>query len=1067
MKQRLLSFFLVLTLFVGVAYAQGKEVNGKVTALEGGAPIQGVSVAVLGKPNATQTDAVGNFRIQAEDNAVLVFSYIGYTTKKVNIGQLKVVNAQLAGEQNALQEVVVTAMGVSKDKRALGYATQMVKSEDLTRASNTNMATALQGKVSGVEVAPSSGMPGASAKITIRGARSFTGDNSPLYVVDGMPISSAADMSTGNSVSGADFANRGVDIDPNDIESINILKGQAASALYGMRASNGVILITTKSGKGANKKAQITLNTNLAMEKVSILPDFQSTYAQGSNGKYNPLSSNSWGPRIGDLANDATYGGNTVNAYTNADGLKEGQYYVPQRANAGLDPWATPQAYSNAKDFFNTGTTLSNSLNVVQGFDRGHYSFTIGNANSKGIVPSTGMGRYNVKLSAEAKLSDHFTTGFFGNYVTSKITKQTGANNGIMATVYGAPASYDLAGIPSHIAGDPYTQNTFRGTSGFDDAYWAIENNSFTERSQRFFGNAFLRYDSKLGTDNQKLVLKYQLGNDAYTTNYSDIWGYGHSNYYGSAEQYKYTINEVNSLATASYNWKISDDFVFDALVGNEIVQKTFKYDYAYGGNFNFPGWNHMDNATVYQGAESFRRTRTFGTFANASLAWKNMLFLNVTGRNDIVSTMPRNNRSFFYPAASLGWVFTELEGLKSDVLSYGKIRASYAQVGQSAIYYPSYFSKPTYGGGFSSGTPIQYPIGTNNVTAFTPSTTVYDPNLKPQNTVSYELGADLTFYSGLFNLGYTFSRQNVKDQIFPVPLAGSTGSGEYITNGGAVHTNVHELTLNFSPIRKSENWKWDFAFNFSKIDNYVDALADGVNSIFLGGFVEPQVRASIGEKFPVIYGTSYLRNDAGQIVVDKKGMPQIGQETVIGRVSPDFQLGFNTQVEFKKFRFSAVLDWKQGGQMYSGTAGLLDYYGVTQRSADLRTPGTSFMFDQPAVKETGLDASGNMTYGTNDIQISSDQAQNYLQSINNISESMIFDNSFVKLREVTIGYPVVSKKSVKLDVTGFARNILLWSAMKNLDPESAQGNNNMGGAFERFSLPSTSSFGLGLNLKF
>jgi len=1070
MKQKLLSFFLLMTLFVGVSVAQEKKVSGQVTALESGAPIQGVSVAVLGKPNATQTDQAGKFSMNVNENSILVFSYIGYTSKQLNIGQLQTVQVQLTAEENALQEVVVTAMGISKDKRALGYATQGLKNDELTRASNTNMATALQGKVSGVEVAPSSGMPGASAKITIRGARSFTGDNSPLYVVDGMPISSASDVSTGNSVSGSDFANRGVDIDPNDIESINILKGQAASALYGMRASNGVILITTKSGKGAQKgKAQITLNSNLSIDKVSILPKLQSIYAQGTKGEFDHTSSNSWGPRIDQLANDPNYGGNMSNAYTDEFGMQEGKYYVPQLAAAGLDPWARPRAYNNAKDFFDVGTTLSNSINVVQGFDKGHYSFTLGNANASGIIPSTGMDRYNAKLSAEAQLSDHFKTGFFGNYVTSKITKQTGANNGIMATVYGAPASYNLAGIPSHIQGDPYTQNNFRNTSGFDNAYWALDNNAFTERSQRFFGNAFLQFDSKLGTDNQKLVLKYQLGTDAYTTNYTDLWGYGHANQFGSIEHYAYTINELNSLATASYSWKINDDFNFDALLGNEIVNKTLKYDYAFGRNFNFPGWNHMDNASIYNASESYRRTRTFGTFGNVSLGWKNMLFLNITGRNDIVSTMPRNNRSFFYPSTSLGFIFTEIDAFKNNVITYGKLRASVAEVGQAGTYFDSYYSTPIYGGGFSSGTPIQYPIVTENgnIVAYVPDNRVYDPNLKPQNTRSYEIGTDLTFFQGLFNVAYTFSRQNVKDQIFPVPLAGSTGSSEFITNGGSIHTNAHELTLQFSPIRQHANWKWDFAFNFSKIDNYVDELAEGVQSIFLGGFVEPQVRASIGEKFPVIYGTSYLRNEAGQIVVNEKGIPQLGEETVIGRVSPDFMLGFNTQVEYKKFRFSAVLDWKQGGQMYSGTSGILDYYGVSQYSADVRTPGTSFMFHKDAVKVAGLDANGEKVYAKNDIQIAAENAQNYFQTINDISESMIYDNSFVKLREVTIGYPVLSKKSIKLDVTAFARNILIWSKFKNLDPESAQGNTNMGGAFERFSLPGTSSYGLGVNLKF
>ncbi len=1053
MKHKLLSLIFVLTCLVGVAFAQNRQVSGKVTSATDGTPLGGVSVMLVGTSTATQTDASGNYSIAVGNNATLSFSYVGFVSQRIPVGTQSTINVSLANDETSLDEVVITAMGVNREKRALSYATQEVKSEKLTQAANPNLATALQGKVSGVEVTPSSGMPGASAKITIRGARSFTGDNSPLYVVDGMPITSTAD------------ASRGLDIDPNDIESINVLKGQAASALYGMRASNGAIIITTKKGKGAGSKAQITYNSNVSFDKISVLPDFQSTYAQGSAGKFSPTASTSWGQKIEDLSKDPAYGGDVSNKYSDAAKAAgqntAGMYYVPQRAAAGLDPWVVPQAYDNAKEFFNTGKTWNNSLNIMQGFEKGSYSFSIGATNADGIVPSTGMDRYTAKLASEIKISDKWTTGFTGNYINSKITKQTGANNGIMATLFGAPASYDLKGIPSHILNDPYTQNTYRGTSGFDGVYWAIDNNVFSEDNQRFFGNGFAQYSTQLA-ENQKLTLKYQLGVDSYTTNFSDLWGYGHANGRGSVENYHYSVTELNSLGTAMYNWQINDDLTFDAMLGNEIVDRTRRQDYAQGLNFNFSGWNHINNASTFSAAQSLRQTRTFGTFANISLGYKNMLFLNASGRNDVVSTMPRNNRSFFYPSVSAGFIFTELESLQNNVLTFGKLRASYAEVGQAGDYYAPFFEVPVYGGGFSSGTPIIYPIidGGNTVVSYVPSTVVYDPNLVPQNTKAIELGTDLTFYNGLVNLSYTFSRQDVKDQIFAVPLAGSTGSASYMTNGGKIHTNAHEATLNIAPFR-GDDFKWDFGFNFTKIDNYVDELAEGVQSIFLGGFVEPQVRAGIGSKFPVLYGVSYLRNDAGQIVVDADGLPQAGEEKVIGTVSPDFILGFNTSLEYKKFRLSAVIDWKQGGQMYHGTGGILDFYGVTQKSADFRS-GDPFLFEEDAVKEV---APG--VYEKNDIFIDPANAQNYFDVKNGISESSIFGTSFVKLREVAVGYPVFSTGKFKVDVNAFARNIILWSELKGYDPEVSQGNTNMSGAFERFSLPGTSSFGLGVNVKF
>ena len=980
----------------------------------------------------------------------LVFSYVGMVAKEVPIEPVMKVELQ-SGAQN-LSEVVITAMGISKEKKALGYAVQDIKSDELTQAANSSLSGALQGKVSGLEIKPSSGMPGASSQITIRGARSFTGDNSPLYVVDGMPISSVADMSTYDSVSGADYANRAVDIDPNDIESINILKGQAASALYGIRASNGVIVITTKSGKGAKKgKPQVSFSSNLSFDKISRKPHLQNIYAQGSNGKFNPNASTSWGPKISELPNDPTYGGNTDNTYTKQSGKHEGMYYVPQRANAGMDPWTTPQIYDNIGEFFDLGTTWNNSLNVAQALDRGSYSFSLGSTTQDGIVPTTGMDRYNVKLTAESRLEEHWTTGFSGNFVNSKIQKSTGANDGIVATVYPAPAHYDLAGIPSHYANNLYQQNTYRGTGGFDAAYWSVNNNEFTEKTNRFFGNAYVNFGTKFNTENHKLDVKYQMGVDAYTTHYQDIWGYGHANGKGQIENSGWTTTTFNSLLTATYAWKISEAWDFDALLGNEIVQDNNKYYWQYGGTYNFPGWNHINNTVTKDNEEKQSSQRTVGFFGSLSASYKNMLYLNVTGRNDYVSTMPAGNRSFFYPSVSVGWILTELEPLKNEIVNYAKIRASYAEVGQAGKYYQNYYTTPSFGGGFYSGTPLMYPIDSQN--AFTEYGIVYDPNLKPQNTRSYELGADISFFNNLVSINYTYSRQNVKDQIFEVPLASSTGSSSFMTNGGKIHTNAHELTVNINPIRL-KNVDWNIGINWSKIDNYVDELAPGVESIFLGGFTTPQVRAGIGDKFPVIYGVSYARDDNGNLIVDEDGVPMAGKDDVIGKVSPDFILGFNTNLRLWKFNISAVFDWKQGGQIYCGTNGLLDMYGVSKNTENREG---SFLVE--GVKEDG---SKNTTpiSGANEMQ-------HYYETINNINESSVYNSSFIKLRELAVSYPVFQKKWLEVNLNVFARNILVWSELANIDPESTQGNTNMAGSFERFSLPTTSSYGFGLNVKF
>lgn len=1049
--------FILLCLVIGIStvVAQNTKVAGSVISADDGLPVIGASIVVKGTMVGTVTDYDGNFTLEVPSNGkVLIVSYVGMLTQEVPVSPN--VRVVLKSDTQNLDEVVVTAMGISKEKKALGYAVQDVKGEKLTQAANSNLAGALQGKVSGLDIKPSSGMPGASSQITIRGARSFSGDNTPLYVIDGMPVTSTPDVDTdlqnNGSVSGADFANRAVDIDPNDIESINILKGQAASALYGIRASNGVIVITTKSGKGLAKgKPQISFSSNLSFDVIGRLPEFQKTYAQGASGKYSPTNSLSWGPKITDLPNDPTYGGNTSNAYTKEYGNREGMYYQPQRAAAGLDPWTTPQAYDNAKDFFDTGVTWSNSINVAQALDKSSYSVSLGNTHQDGIIPSTGMDRYNVKVSAETKLHDNWTTGFIGNYITTAIDKAVTSGNGLLRTVYSAPPSYDLAGIPSHIAGDPYTQNSFRGA--FDQAYWAMDNNKFTENTNRFFGNAYANYKTKFGTTDHTLNVRYMFGVDSYTTDYVDSYGYGSNTGGGKGqiENYGWTNATYNSLLTINYDWNINEDWGLNVVAGNEVIQSNRGKYYEYGTGYNFPGWNHIDNATTQSTSSEHWKKRTVGFFGNVSASYKNMLYLTVTGRQDYVSSMPRGNRAFFYPSVSAGFILTELDALKNDVVNHAKIRASYAEVGQAGDFRENFYSVPTYGGGFYSLTPILYPINGSN--GYTPYYKIYDPNLKPQNTRSYELGTDLSFFDNLVTLNYTFSRQNVKDQIFDVPLASSTGAGKLVTNGGKLHTNVHEITLSFNPIR-TRDINWDFGFNWTKIDNYVDELAPGVENISLGGYVTPQVRAAAGEKYPVIYGVGYKRDANGNRLVDEDGLPIAGEAQVIGKVSPDFIMGFNTTLRLWDCTISAVLDWKQGGQMYSRTSGLADYYGVSKRTENRE--GT-IIFD--GYKEDGT---------KNDIGITGANAQQeYYSILNNIDESSIYDNSFIKLREIAVSYPVFKSNWMQVTLNVFARNVLIWAQVPDLDPEASQGNNNMSGAFEDYSMPQTASYGFGVNVKF
>lgn len=1068
MKKLVQSLFIFM-LFAASAIAQERTISGSVTDKGDGQPLPGVTVRIKGAQGGTQTGGDGKFSLKVTSTATgLEFSYLGYVTQTVPTTS-NVINIVLVADSKLLSEVVVTGMGITREKKALGYNVQTLKNDDLTKASNPSMVGSLQGKLSGVEIRPSSGMPGASANVTIRGARSFTGNNSPLYVVDGMPISSTSDFSTGNSVTGSDIANRSVDIDPNDIESMTVLKGQAASALYGIRASNGVIVITTKSGKGLAKgKPVVSFNSSFAVDRISRKPDLQKTWAQGTNGAYSFNNSASWGPKVEDLPNSLLNGGNTDNQYTKAGGKRPGQYYVPQLATAGMDPWVNPQIYDNIDDFFELGKTYNNSVNVSQATENGNFSIGLGNSSQTGIISSTAMDRYNAKISAETNLNKAWKVGFSGNYVQSDIDKASSGNDALLATVYSSPISYNLKGIPYRTPADPYEQISYRPIN-FNNPYWGMENNKFNERTNRFFGNGYVNFAPQInwGRDS-KLNVKYQVGVDSYASSFQDIFEYGSGGSAGSINNYGATVATYNSLLTATYDVKLSDDFGLNALIGNEINHENLKKYNEDGYDFNFGGWKHIDNTITRNATESKNQYRTVGFFTNISLNYKSLLYLNITGRNDIVSSMPRNNRSFFYPSASLGFIVTELPGLKDNpTLNFLKLRASYAEVGQAGTYLKDFYSTPAYGGGFFTNPAATFPI--DGVVAYTPNGRLYNPNLKPQNTVSKEVGVETRLFNNLINLDYSFSRQDVKDQIFPVPLAGSTGADDLIMNGGKIHTNAHEISLNINPI-KTENTNLTVGFNFTKIDNYVDALAPGVESIFLGGFTTPQVRAGVNDKFPVIYGNTFKRDANGNKMVDtretladgkpnpNRGFPMIGEPGVIGNVSPDFLLGGNLGFRYKRFSVSSTFEWKNGGSIYSGTNGVLNTIGRGKITEDRSTP-----FVYPGVKADGSPntivrggASDPLAYQTL-----------YSSVLGTIDEAFIYDASFVKMRELVFSYKLPQIHKLNLNVSAYARNILIWTKLPNFDPESSQGNTNMGGAFERFSVPQTSSFGLGLNLTF
>ncbi|MCI6403864.1 MAG: SusC/RagA family TonB-linked outer membrane protein [Prevotella sp.] len=1051
MKRKLT--MMLLCMMVAVTALAQSAISGTVVSAQDGEPIIGAAVKVKGAKQGVVTNLEGQFSINAQAGSTLVFSYVGMKTKEV--AAKNGMKVQLQNDDQQLEEVVVTAMGITRSKKSLGYASQDLKEGELSTSGTSSLANAIQGKLTGVDIRQSSGAPGASSQIVIRGARSFDGNNQPLYVIDGMPVTTTADFDTGASVTGSNISDRTIDINPDDIESINVLKGQAASALYGIRASNGVIVITTKRGKAGQSKPQIVLNTNISAQSMSRKFEHQTVYAQGNSvDAYDPTSSMTWGPKIEDLANDATYGGNVANAYTkNGADLHKGQYYNPKRVQAGLDGWTTPEIYDNLYDYLQTGCTENTTLSISQAVNNVNYSFSISNSHQDGIIPSTGMNRWGGRGLVDWTINKEWKTGFSANYSSNRITSAPGANSGIMNVLYSCPAEYNLKGIPYCSPTDPTQQILFRSTS-FNNPYWWSANDEFGQHTNRFFGNAYAEFSPNIGLEGFTLKFREQAGIDIWTSDYSIIAEIGSAyNTKGEVENYGSQHNVFNNTFTVNLDGRFGTDdkWGLNVLLGNEINEENTRvWDYD-GVNLNFYGFPVISNATSYTASEYTRKERNVGFFGSVAVDWDSQVFLTVTGRNDYVSTMPHGSRSFFYPSVSLGWEFTKLAAFENqDILSYGKLRASYAQVGQAGTYYDSFYYAPSYGGGFYAYTPVSYPLP-SGTSAYAPYYVLYDPNLKPQNTTNWEAGLDLAFWNGRIKFSYTYSYQNVKDQIFSVPCDPTSGYLYMMTNAGRMKTNSHEISLNAALVQ-SKDWDVNLGVNWTKVKNEVVELAEGVESIMLGGFVEPQIRAQAGCTYPNIYGNAFQRTDDGQLLL-LEGLPQATANSVdLGNCAPDWTMGLNFSARWKRLSLDTTWSWQKGGKMYHGTNMTMEFFGATKESLP---------YHEGTMVVDGIDVA---TGQKNTIEVSK---QDYYQAYYNVTESGIYDTSFFKLRDLTLTYDLPKICGIDISVYGFARNILIWAKLPNFDPESSQGNGNMSGYFERFSVPATKSIGGGLKITF
>lgn len=1033
------------------ATAQERTVTGTVVSSEDNSFVPGVNVVVKGTAIGTITDLDGKYSIGVPSNeSTLVFSYIGLATQEILVGNQTVIDVTMVPDLQELSEIVVTAMGLEKEKRSLNYATQNVESKQITQSQQPNLANSLQGKIAGLSVRQSSGMPGSSTLMTIRGSSVISGNNQPLMVVDGLPLESGSiftDYVTENRVSSTDATSRTLDINPADIESIEVLKGPAASALYGLRAGNGVILITTKSGKRSDGKAVINVNTAYTADVVTKTPSLQSTYGQGNGGVLNLGTSMSWGPRISEMGQ-----------YENIVGETE-----------------VGQVYDNVTPFFETGGTYNADVSVSGSGQIGNYSISAGYTDQKGFIPTTGMTRFTGKIRGDFNASDNLTVGgtmMYSQVDVDKIASGSNLSNPLFTTYY-APRTFNLWGIPYHVEGDPYRQIHYRAT--MDNPRWSLANNDFNEVNDRLIGNLNLNYRPL-----DWFSIKYQVGVDYFTNNQKEVYELGAGETGGRTNppsggqltDFNYTNRQVNSTLNLVFEKTFADDFNFTLVLGSEFYDINARRIRVRGTNFDIGGFHNISNTQSQITEEEILRRRVFGYYGSLSFSYRELLYLTATGRNDKVSNLARGNRTFFYPSVGASFVFTDL--ISTDVISFGKIRAGWATVGQAydEEEYPTqniFLQGSSAVGGFLNDG-IQFPFAGRN--AFSQDVILRSSDLKPLNKISYEIGMDIRFFNDRLGIDYTYFRDDVEDQIFEVPIAASSGYEAELRNAGKLRTSGHEVALNINPV-VTNDFRWDIGVNFTTYKNEVIELAPGVANIYLGGFTTPSIRALQGSTYPSIFGVGYLRDENGRIVVldnpgnTYHGMPlQDPEAKKVGDVQPDFEMGFSNTFTYKDITLTALIDWRQGGEMYSGNNRLGRLYGALSITEDRETP---VVLD--AVKGY-VDGDGNLIVtGENDIAILRGE-QYWNDVLGEIDEAHIHETTYVRFRELSLGYSLPSSllQNTFLDAVNISlvgRNLFLWTEYPNFDPETSTTGAVNGQGIEYVAHPQIASFGGRLNITF
>ncbi|RAJ03924.1 TonB-linked SusC/RagA family outer membrane protein [Chitinophaga skermanii] len=1061
MRKRLIVLFLFLVALAGQAMAQSRAVKGKVTAAEDGSPIIGATVIVKGTNIGTVTNVEGVYTINVpEGNDVLVVKFVGMKDQDVKINGATV-DVTLHQDVRTLNETVVTANAIKREKRSLGYSAPTVKSDELTKGQNASALNGLAGKVAGVNITSTANAPGSSSRIVLRGGSSITGNNQALIVVDGVPIDNSS-VTGGSVLSNTDFGNRGNDINPDDIESMTILKGPAAAALYGSRASNGAVVITTKSGKKAkgNRKADMVFSSAVTFSNIAKLPEFQNEYGQGAGGEFDARENGSWGTKF--------------------DGqMKEwGQEINGKRLSKPYS--ALP---NNIKNFFELGKSANNNLAISGAGDKTTYYLSLGALNSDGVLPGDydTYNKYSVRFNGTAELSNKFSSSINVAYTKIKSDMISGGQG--TGSVYNSIIQQPRD-IPIDKMGDLnnpyYGYDLTKGTYGYYGSYtvspyFLLQNYKNLNWVDRVTGNVGLTYKA-----NDWLDVTNRLGADVYSDRRNFIapkfsvvpvdkttGNYKASNIrsdVGSFQEVNYNISEITNDLMVTARKKMGD-FNTSVMVGHNIRQRVANTLSATTSSTGLvlPGYYNLDNSNgPITAVNSNSKRRLVGLYGALNVGYKDILFLDVTARNDWSSTLPKNNNSFFYPSVSASWIYSDLfkEAGLSHIINYGKLRASYAKVGNDADTYliRDVYSKTSLSGGFGS---TLFPF--NNIPGFTVGDRVGNPNLKPETTSAYEIGTEMGLFENRIIVDFSYYKNKSKDMIISMPAASSTGYTSMVVNAGEIQNTGVELSLRGTPIKTSYGLNVELYGTFTKNNSKVTQLS--VDQIVLGGYSGMSIVAARGMAYGTFYAIDVQRDPQGRVVVSPTtGMPLPTTSAVyLGSYNPDYQASLGTNINYKGWNFSMLFDTKQGGKFWSRTKSIGDFVGTA--------PETVVGGRDPHIYPNSVIRQADGSYKEN-TSVNFDPESYYGSNIQ--AGQHVVDASYVRLREASLSYRLpknLLNRTPFGDITVglFGNNLFLWTAKENVyaDPEVNSGGASNAQGFDYTAQPSLRNFGFNVKVSF